>query len=72
VIVGRGIQEKETSEKSYMSYSVKNEEILLKHQGVSEANPRYYDAIVAAVRWHREMLDVALAESIKPTECATR
>ncbi len=48
-----------------MSSLAKNEGILLGQPERSETSPNYYDTIVKALTWHRKMLDVALAQSIR-------
>ena len=48
-----------------MSYLVKNEGILLGQLEKSEVSLNYYDTIENALTWHRKMLDVALAQSMR-------
>jgi len=48
-----------------MSSLAKNEGILLGQPERSETSPNNYDTIVKALTWHRKMLDVALAQSIR-------
>src|SRR6266566_928725 len=48
-----------------MSYLVKNEGILLGQLEKSIVSLNYFDTIENALTWHRKMLDVALAQSMR-------
>ena len=48
-----------------MNYLGKNEGILLGQPEKSEVSVNYYDTIENALIWHRKMLDVALAQSMR-------